>query len=289
MTITGKTRVAGVIGWPVGHSRSPQLHGFWLAAHGIDGAYVPLPVRPEDLATAVRALPALGLRGVNVTVPHKQAAHELVDRVDESAARVGAVNTIVVEADGTLVGSNTDGYGFIENIRSTVPDWTADAGPAVLVGAGGAARAVAAALLAAGVPQLTLVNRTPENAERLAEQLGGTGGMGNIAIVAWAERHAALAGAGLLVNATSLGMEGQPALELDLGALPAGAVVNDLVYAPLETGLLAAARERGCVTVDGLGMLLHQARPAFAAWFGVDPEVTPELRAHVLRPDTGLQ
>jgi len=276
-TLTGRARLAGVVGWPVAHSRSPRLHGFWLEKHGIDGAYVPIAVRPENLATALRALPLLGFSGVNVTVPHKEAALAAVDRASDAARRIGAVNTIVIDADGRLEGSNTDGFGFLENLAAALPGWRASDGAAVLLGAGGAARAVAAALADGGAPEIRLVNRTPERARRLAAEIGGP-----FRIVAWSERAAALADAALLVNATTLGMAGQPPLDLALSALPGDAVVNDIVYAPLETPLLAAARARGNRVVDGLGMLLHQARPGFAAWFGVAPQVTAALRDFVL-------
>ena len=278
MTLTGKARLAGVIGWPVAHSRSPRLHGFWLDEYGIDGAYLPLAVKPEDFATVLRALPKMGFSGANVTVPHKEAALAGCDTVDDLARRIGAVNTIIIQADGALHGSNTDAYGFIESLRAGAPDWAAASAPAVLLGAGGAARALAVALLDAGVPALRLVNRTRSRAEALAADLGDA----RVTVGDWGDWTTCLDGAGLLVNGTSLGMEGQPPLEIALDALPADAVVNDIVYTPLETPLLAAARRRGNRAVDGLGMLLHQARPGFAAWFGVDPEVTAELRNHVL-------
>jgi shikimate dehydrogenase len=265
------------MGWPVSHSRSPRLHGFWLRQYRIDGAYVPLPVRSEDFTHAVRALPKLGFAGANVTVPHKEAALAAADRADPQARRIGAANTVIVAADGTLEARNTDGFGFLENLRESVGDWHAAAGPAVIVGAGGTARAVAVALMEAGAPALRLVNRTVERAELLARDIGGP-----VQVHRWADRARALADAALLVNTTTLGMNGQPPLDLDLEGLPTTAVVNDVVYAPLETPLLAAARARGNTVVDGLGMLLHQARPGFAAWFGVEPEVTPELRRFVL-------
>ncbi|HZT51985.1 MAG TPA: shikimate dehydrogenase [Stellaceae bacterium] len=273
MSISGAARIAGVMGWPVAHSRSPALHGFWLAEHGIDGAYVPLPVRPENVRRALQALPLLGFAGCNVTIPHKEAALEAVDELDASARRAGAVNTVVVDAKGRLVGRNTDGFGFLESLRAGVPGWSAAAGPAVVLGAGGAARSVVAALIDAGAPEIRLVNRTPARAAALAKQLGGP-----VRGVAWEGRARSLEGAALLVNATSLGMAGQPALDLALDALPQGAVVNDIVYVPLETPLLKAARARGHPAVDGLDMLLHQGRPGFSAWFGVMPAVTPALR-----------
>jgi len=275
--ITGAARLAGVIGWPVSHSRSPRLHGYWLREHGIDGAYVPLAVRPEDFAQAVRALPALGFRGANVTVPHKPAALAAMDSLDPVAARIGAVNTIVVREDGRLHGTNSDAFGFVAALREAVPAWRGDAGPAVVLGAGGAARAIVAALLDAGAAEIRLLNRTRARAEELAAAMGA-----GVAVRDWAERGAALEGAALLVNTTTLGMAHQAPLEIDLARLPRDAVVNDIVYVPLETPLLAAARGRGNRTVDGLGMLLHQGRPGFAAWFGIDPQVTPALRAFVL-------
>lgn len=277
LTLSGRSRIAGVMGWPVAQSRSPRLHGYWLRKYGIDGAYIPLPVRPEQFTAALRALPVLGFAGVNVTVPHKEAALSAVDRSDSAARRIGAVNTIVAAPDGTLDGRNSDGFGFMENLRAGVAGWSPKAGPAVILGAGGSARAVAVALLDGGAPEIRIVNRTVERAERLSADIGGP-----FRVYGWAERASALFDAALLVNATTLGMTGQPPLELVLDRLPTTAVVNDIVYSPLETVLLAAARARGNPVVDGVGMLLHQARPGFAAWFGVEPEVTLELRRFVL-------
>ncbi|SEH27665.1 shikimate dehydrogenase [Magnetospirillum fulvum] len=277
MILTGKARLAGVIGWPVGHSRSPRLHGYWLEKMGIDGAYLPLAVAPDDLAEAVRALPKLGFRGVNLTIPHKEAVIPLLDVVDSLAARIGAVNTLIINEDGTIEGRNTDAFGFLENVRRGAPLWQPSQGPAVVIGAGGAARAVIAALSDAGVGELRLVNRSRDRAERLAQDLGGP-----IVVGDWDSRAALLDGAALLVNTTSLGMAGQPPLDLDLAALPVSAIVTDIVYVPLETPLLALARQRGNRTVDGLGMLLWQAVPGFSAWFGQQPEVTDALRAFVL-------
>jgi shikimate dehydrogenase len=277
MTLTGRSLLAGVLGWPVAHSRSPRLHGYWLAEHGIDGAYVPLAVAPDDLPQAVRTLPRLGFRGANVTVPHKQAAVEACDHLDDHARRLGAVNTLVF--DGYLIeGRNTDGVGFLNNLVQHAPAWTPAAGPAVILGAGGAARAVAVALADAGVPEIRLTNRTREKADALAAELAGP-----LSVVDWRARGESLAGAGLLVNTTSLGMTGQAPLDLDLTALPRTAVVNDIVYQPLETDLLARARARGNPVVDGLGMLLHQAVPGFEAWFGVRPDVSDALRTFVLQ------
>jgi shikimate dehydrogenase len=276
--LSGRARVAGIMGWPVGHSRSPRLHGYWLEQHGIDGAYVPLAVRPADLAAAVRALPKLGFRGANVTVPHKEPALSAADEADAKARRIGAVNTLVVGPDGSVHGSNTDAFGFMESLRLGAPAWDPAAAAAAVLGAGGAARAVIAALADAGAPEIRLLNRTRARAEAVARDFADA----PVRVHDWASRAQALEGVGLLVNATSLGMAGQPALDLELGGLPPGAVVNDVVYVPLETPLLARARARGNPVVDGLGMLLHQARPGFEAWFGVAPEVTPALRAFVL-------
>lgn len=277
MIISGKARLAGVMGWPVGHSRSPRLHGFWLERYGIDGAYVPLAVAPDRAAEAIRALPALGFRGCNVTVPHKEVAAATVDHLEASARRAGAVNTIVVRDDGSLEGRNTDGFGFLENLRAGAPGWSATAGPAVVLGAGGAARAVVAALVDAGAPEVRLINRTRARAEALAGDIGA-----GVRVLDWESRNTALADAALVVNTTTQGMHGQPGLDLSLDGLPPAAVVTDIVYTPLLTPLLAAAQTRGNRVVDGLGMLLHQARPGFAAWFGTEPEVTEDLRRFVL-------
>ena len=277
MLLTGKARIAGVIGWPVSHSRSPRLHGHWLRAYGIDGAYIPLAVPPDHIEQAIRALPVLGFAGVNVTVPHKEAALRLADEVDDFARRLGAANTLVVKPDGRILASNSDAYGFIQNLRDGAPGFRADAGPAVVLGSGGAARAVVVALADAGAREIRIVNRTSARAEELCRLAPGI-----TRAVPWTGMAAALADAALLVNTTSLGMDGQPPLEIDLGRLPTGALVNDIVYTPLETPLLKAASARGNPVVDGLGMLLHQARPGFKAWFGREPEVTDDLRQVVL-------
>jgi len=277
MIVSGKAKLAGVIGWPVGHSRSPRLHGYWLEKLGIDGAYVPLAVRPEDFAHVLRALPRMGFRGANVTVPHKEQALALVDHVEPLARRIGAVNTLVVRDDGSIEGRNTDAFGFLENLCHGAPHWQPQAGPAVVLGAGGAARAVCAALIDAGVPEIRLINRSTARAEQVAADIGG-----RFTVLGWDRLAGALEGAALLVNTTTLGMTGQPPLEIDLSPLPAHAVVNDIVYAPLMTDLLVAAAARGNPVVDGLGMLLWQAAPGFEAWFGQRPEVTPALRDFVL-------
>lgn len=275
MILSGTARLAGVMGWPVAHSRSPRIHGYWLEEKGIDGAYLPLAVRPEALGAALAALPALGFRGCNLTAPHKEAAVLHMATLSEAARRIGAVNTVTVGEGGALHGDNTDGYGFIGHLRQEAPGWE-PAAPVAMLGAGGAARAVADALVAAGAVEIRIVNRSPERAAALAAAAGGA-----VRSLPWEERGTVLEECGLLVNTTQLGQVGKPALDLDLERLPADAVVYDLVYAPLETALLQAARARGNVAVDGLGMLIHQARPGFAAWFGARAEATAALRAFV--------
>ncbi len=268
--------LAGLMGWPVMHSRSPALHNYWFARHGLAGTYVPLAVRPEGLAAALKALAPLGFAGCNLTIPHKEAALALVDEIDGAAQRIGAANCIVVRPDASLLASNTDAYGFIEGIVEANPSWRADAGPVVVIGAGGGSRAVVYSLAERGARDIRLLNRTVARAQALAEEFGGP-----IRALPWSERHAALEGAALLVNTTSQGMVSELPLELHLDRLPQRALVADIVYIPRETPLLAAARARGNRTVNGLGMLLHQARPAWRAWFGIDPEVTPDLRAFI--------
>lgn len=270
-------RTAGVVGWPVQQSRSPMLHGHWLARYGIPGAYVPLAVMPGRLPDALRGLPALGFAGCNVTVPHKQEAARLVDRLDAAAQRMAAVNLVVVEPDGSLVGRNTDGYGFREALRDADPALRLDRLPAAVIGAGGGARAVVGTLLDEGAPEIRLCNRNAARAEALAALFADA----RIRVVTWPEREEALAGCGLLVNTTKAGMIGEPPLALGLQHLPSTATVCDIVYNPLTPPLLAAARARGNTAVNGLGMLLHQARPAFQAWFGVLPDITPALRAAI--------
>lgn len=269
--------IAGLLGWPVAHSRSPVIHNHWIAEHGLSGAYVLLPVQPERIETALRALPVLGFAGCNLTIPHKVAALAVVDQVESLAQSIGAINTIVVEADGSLTGRNTDGFGYIQSLLDAQPGWKADAGPAVVMGAGGAARAVIVGLMDSGATEIRLTNRSWAKAHDMAQEFGGP-----VRAVPWQDRHDVLAGAALLVNTTNQGMHGETELDLRLNQLPLQALVSDIIYVPLETPLLSAARLRGHVTVNGLGMLLHQARPAFAAWFGVRPDVTPALLAKVL-------
>jgi len=268
--------LAGVMGDPVMHSRSPKLHNYWLAKYGLTGIYVPLAITAANLRAALRALSALGFSGCNLTIPHKEAALDIVDKLDPLARRIGAVNCVVVAPDGSLEGRNHDGFGYIESVREAQPEWRADTGPIVVIGAGGGARAVLVSLIDQGAREIRLVNRTLTRGKALAGDLGGP-----ITALAWAERGAALEGAAMLINATNQGMLGEPPLDLALDRLPVRALVSDIVYIPRETVLLAAARKRGNATVNGLGMLLHQARPAFHAWFGIMPEVTPELRAMI--------
>lgn len=265
--------LAGIMGWPVAHSRSPIIHNHWIKKYGLNGAYVQLPVAPGKLAQAVPGLAALGFRGCNITLPHKVDALQLVDEVDVMARRMGAMNTIVVQPDGSLKGFNNDGFGYIQSLLDAQPDWRADAGPITVLGAGGAARAVVLSLADRGAKEIRLLNRTFDKAQALAKEFGAP-----VKALPWEERHAALADVALLVNTTSQGMHGQPDLELTLDALPKHALVSDVIYVPLETPLLLAARQRGNPTVNGLGMLLNQARPAFNAWFGVMPEITEELK-----------
>lgn len=276
-TISGKAKLAGIVGWPVSHSLSPHLHGFWLREHQVDGAYVPLPVHPDHLEQVLRALPKMGFRGINITVPHKQNALKAIDEVSDVGRRIGAVNTVFVGDDGRLIATNTDGVGFLANLKEGAPHWQPDAGPAVVLGAGGAARAILVSLIDAGVSEIRLLNRTRDRAEEMAEAFGP-----RIAVQDWEQRSDVLDGAGLLVNTTTLGMSGQPPLDIHLDALPGTAVVTDLVYAPLETALLASARARYLTAVDGLGMLLHQAVPGFEGWFGLRPTVSARLRRYVL-------
>ena len=268
--------LAGVMGWPVMHSRSPRLHNYWLEKYGLIGRYVPLAIKAEGLTAALRALPALGFSGCNLTIPHKQAAFEVVDEVDTLARRIGAINCVVVQPDGSLFGKNNDGWGYIESIVQADANWKADAGPIVVLGAGGGSRAVIVGLADRGAKEIRLVNRTFGRAKQLEQEIGRP-----VRAVEWSARHDALEGAAMLVNTTSQGMVGEAALDISLDTLPTNALVSDIIYIPKETPLLAQARLRGNRTVNGLGMLLNQARPAFHDWFGVMPEVTPELRAMI--------
>lgn len=270
--------LAGVIGHPIAHSKSPALHAHWLRRYGLQGHYVPIDITEQDLPTLLPILPRLGFVGVNVTIPHKEAVIGLADLVTDRAALIGAANTLVFRKDGKIHADNTDGYGFIQNIMQNAPNWTPRAGPAVVLGAGGAARAVLASLLDAGVPEILLTNRTRARADQLKRELGG-----RITVVDWVQAGNAMDGAKTVVNTTSLGMVGKPEMRVPLDAFAPGMVVSDLVYTPLQTKFLRAATEAGATAVDGLGMLLHQAAPAFERWFGTRPEVDDALRAAVLR------
>ena len=278
MKHTDRFLLAGVMGWPVMHSRSPMFHNYWLQKHGLAGTYVPLAIRPENLAGALRGLHPLGFSGVNVTIPHKQETMKIVDEVDALAKAIGAVSCVTVRPDGSLAGTNNDCYGFIQSLKAEQPGWRADAGPAVVIGAGGGSRAVCWGLAQEGAKEIRLVNRSPDRANEIAAQFGGP-----IRVFPWEQRHDALEGAAMAVNTTSQGMVGQGTLDIRLDRLPKSALAADIVYIPLETPFLAAARKRGNRTINGLGMLLNQGRPAWKSWFGIEPEVTAELRAMVER------
>lgn len=273
MTVSGTTLRAGVVGWPVGHSLSPALHGYWISEHGLDATYEPFAVRPEAFASTLPALALQGVCGVNITLPHKEAAFQLVDERDEAAEATGAVNTVVF-ASGRMLGRNTDVFGFVESLREVGVNGVQSA---AVLGAGGAARAIVFGLLSLGVQRVSVVNRTLEKANALRAFFGD-----KVIARDWPGLGAELPSCDMLVNTTSLGMSGQPELMVDLTALDRRAVVADIVYRPLETRLLAQARARGHTTIDGLGMLMHQARLGFAAWFGVEPQVTPTLKAHLV-------
>jgi shikimate dehydrogenase len=269
--------LAGVIGAPIAHSRSPALHGYWLRKYGIRGFYVPLEVAQADLEEVLHAMPKMGFVGANVTIPHKESALRLADIVSDRAALIGAANTLIFRSDGKIHADNTDGYGFLENLRQGVPGWRADAGPCAVLGAGGAARAVVASLLEAGAEEIRITNRTRNRAEALRAEFGT-----KVVVYDWVQAGNAFEEAATVVNTTSLGMVGKSEFRVPLDGLSPEAVVTDLVYTPLDTAFLVRAREIGCRTVDGLGMLLHQAVPGFERWFGVKPEVDAALREAVL-------
>lgn len=273
----GRIPLAGVIGSPVSHSKSPALHGHWLRTYGIRGFYIPMDVTQGDLAQVLRTLPKLGFVGVNVTIPHKETVLALADVVTDRAALIGAANTLIFRKDGRIHADNTDGYGFIANLRQNAPDWAPDSGPAAVFGAGGAARAVIASLLEVGVPEIRIANRTRQRAETLRQEFGA-----KLAVYDWVQAGSMVEDAATVVNTTALGMVGKPEFRVPLDGLSPRAVVTDLVYAPLRTQFLDHASAIGCTTVDGLGMLLHQAAPAFERWFGQRPEVDAATRAAVL-------
>lgn len=272
-----KIPLAGVIGSPVSHSRSPRLHKHWLARYGIQGDYVPLHVDAPDLASVIRTLPKMGFVGANVTIPHKIAALSIADQVSDRATLIGAANTLSYGADGRIYADNTDGYGFIANLRHGAPGWQASAGPAAVLGAGGAARAVVSALIEAGTPQIFLSNRTRPKAESLKHDFGS-----RVVVVDWVQAGNMIEECTTVINTTSLGMTGAAEFRVPLDGLRRGTVVTDLVYAPLRTKFLQEAEAAGCVTVDGLGMLIHQGVPGFERWFGRRPEVDDDVRRAVL-------
>ena len=278
MTTTADPRPlrAGIIGWPIRHSKSPVIFAHWFAETGIAGHYERFAVEPGTVQSKVDELIAQNLRGINVTLPHKVTALEIADTASDAARAIGAANTLTFDLQGRIHADNTDAFGFVESLKAEAPDWHAPAGPALVLGAGGASRAVIHALLAEGAPQVMLTNRTAQKAEVLAQHFGA-----RVKVIAWDARSAAVADCATIVNTSSLGMDGFPPLEIALDDAPSHAVVTDIVYTPLETGLLAQARARGLAAVDGLGMLLHQARPGFRAWFGRDVAVTPALRRAV--------
>lgn len=282
MTESQRFLLAAVMGWPVMHSRSPLMHNYWFEKLGLAGAYVPLAIEPGKLAPALRALHPLRFAGCNLTIPHKEDAMTIVDEVDDVAKAIGAMSCVVVRSDGSLFGTNNDWRGFIDNLKQEQPGWRADAGPVAVIGAGGGSRAVCYGLLREGATEIRLVNRTRERAEAIAAEFGGP-----ITVFPWDARHDLLDGIATAINATSQGMVGQAALDLRLDRLPKTAVAADIIYIPLETPYLAAARARGNPTVNGLGMLLHQGRPAWRLWFGIEPEVTDELRERMQRSITG--
>lgn len=274
---TEKIPLAGVIGSPIAHSKSPALHQHWLQTYGVKGFYIPMDVTTSDLETVLRSLPKMGFVGVNITIPHKETVLGIADLITDRATLIGAANTLIFRKDGKIHADNTDGYGFLENLRSGAPDWNPKDGPAAVLGAGGAARAVIVALLDAGVPEILLSNRTRARAEKLQSDFGN-----RIRVIDWVQAGNMIEEAALVVNTSSLGMVGKPEMRVPLDGLRRGTVVTDLVYTPLRTKLLETAEEKGCVTVDGLGMLLHQGVPGFERWFGPRPEVTEATRRAVL-------
>jgi shikimate dehydrogenase len=271
---------AAVIGHPISHSKSPLIHNEWIKTYGLQGSYEAIDIAPEELERGIQRLIDEGFAGFNVTVPHKEAVLALCDEVDHNARAIGAVNTVVIK-DGKLRGLNTDGFGFLHNIWDVAPDFEFQNKRAVILGAGGAARAIISGLIGEEIGQIALTNRTREKAEKIKDEMGFSSYL--IVVEDWENRNQILKNADLLVNTTSLGMNGQPPLDINLNALPKTALVNDIVYAPLQTGLLKAAKENGNIAVTGIGMLIHQARPAFKEWFGLLPDVTDELRELVLK------
>jgi shikimate dehydrogenase len=276
--MTNKIPLAGVIGTPIAHSKSPEIHGYWLKKYNIAGAYIPMDVNTSNLKEVLKVLPKAGFVGVNITIPHKETVLELADLVTDRATLIGAANTLIFRKDGKIHADNTDGYGFLETFKSGAPNWNPSAGPATVLGAGGAARAVISSLLDSGVPEILLTNRTKIRAESLAENFGN-----RVKVIDWVQAGNILEGSALVVNTTALGMVGKKEMRIPLDGLSINTIVTDLVYTPLETDLLSTARQIGCVTIDGLGMLLHQAVPGFERWFGLRPTVDNDTRAIALQ------
>lgn len=277
MTDHPRIPLAGVIGSPIAHSRSPALHGYWLKRYGIKGHYIPLDIAQADLREALRMMPKMGFVGCNVTIPHKETVLQIADVITDRAALIGAANTLIFRKDGKIHADNTDGAGFMANLRQNAPNWNPAAGPAAVFGAGGACRAVLAALIEVGVPEIRLANRTRARAEALRSDFGA-----KVHVYEWVQAPAMLEGAATVVNTTALGMTGKADMNIPLDTLERSALVTDLVYTPLKTQFLIEAEDRGCQVVDGLGMLLHQAAPGFERWFGTRPEVDEATRAAVL-------
>lgn len=272
-----KIPLAGVIGSPIAHSKSPALHGHWLKTYGLKGAYIPMDVTDSNLEEVIRTLPKMGFVGLNITIPHKVAALEIADQITDRATLIGAANTLIFRRDGKIHADNTDGYGFIANLKQGAPGWQPASGAAVVLGAGGAARAIIASLIEVGTTRIILTNRTRLKAEDLKSEFGS-----KVEVVDWVQAGNVLEEATTVINTTSLGMTGAPEFRVPLDGLRPGTVVTDIVYTPLKTRLLQEAEQAGCITVDGLGMLLHQAVPAFERWFGVRPEVDVNTRSAVL-------
>lgn len=270
--------LAGVIGYPISHSKSPRMHRHWLRRHGLLGDYVPLHVHEDSLEQVLRTMPKMGFVGANVTIPHKTHVLNFADQISDRATLIGAANTLIFKDDGKIYADNTDGYGFMANLKQGAPDWNPRSGPAAIFGAGGAARAIIVALADAGVPEILLSNRTRPKAEALRAEFGA-----RIKVVDWVQAGNMLDEATTVINTTSLGMVGAPVFRVPLDGLRPDMVVTDIVYTPLRTRLLQEAERAGCTVVDGLGMLLHQGVPGFERWFGIRPEVDEDLRQVMLR------
>ena len=269
--------VVAVLGYPIHHSKSPKMHGFWLEQVAVPGHYIPLEIHPDNFESALKNMPKLGFRGANVTIPYKERALEIADFVSERAERIGAANTFYFDSDGKIHADNTDGYGFITNLKNGASHWTAKSGPAFVLGAGGAARAILDALITEDTPKIYRTNRTKERALKLAQEFGDC-----VKVIDWDDKNTILPDITTLINTTSLGMNGNDDLGLNFSLLTDAMTVTDIVYTPLETELLKHAKQQGCTCVDGLGMLIYQGIPGFENWFGATPVVTDELRELLL-------